>query len=121
MSRSLKLKDNNYWDTRGIVHGKQLLSERLDGISTRMAGYGQRAKIVSGDWNTACGDSCGFFMGQNLLNSPSGTTAAGWWYVIQLCHNDKYKKQIAFSFSSHEIFERLQETTWSGWATVHGK
>lgn len=30
MSQSLKLKDNNYWDSKGIVHNKQLLSGILN-------------------------------------------------------------------------------------------
>lgn len=31
MSKSIKLKDNTYWDTRGIMHGKNLLSDIING------------------------------------------------------------------------------------------
>ena len=30
MSKSIKLKDNNYWDSTGITHNKELLSTILD-------------------------------------------------------------------------------------------
>ena len=32
MSKSLKLKNNNYWDTKGIVHNKKFLNQILDNI-----------------------------------------------------------------------------------------
>ena len=32
MSKSLKLKNNNYWDSTGIVHNKKNLNQILDNI-----------------------------------------------------------------------------------------
>lgn len=32
MSKSIKLKDNNYWDSKGIVHNQELLSNILNNL-----------------------------------------------------------------------------------------
>lgn len=35
MSKSIKLKNNNYWDSKGITHNRELLSSvlnRVDGL-----------------------------------------------------------------------------------------
>lgn len=88
-----------------------------ENLLTRIAGYGQVANQVTGDWNTACGTASGFYMGNGLTNSPAGTTVDGWWWVIHLVHNDKYQRQIAFSFlNNSEIYTRIQNNgTWNSW------
>lgn len=93
-----------------------------DNILKRIAGYGQGANQVTGDWNTACGEASGFYMGNGLSNSPSGTTVGGWWWVIHLVHNDKYQRQIAFSFlNNSEIYTRIQNNgSWNSWASING-
>ena len=93
-----------------------------DNILTRIAGYGQGANQVTGDWNTACGTASGFYMGNGLSNSPAGTTVDNWWWIIHLVHNDKYQRQIAFSFlNNSEIFTRIQNNgTWNSWTKVSG-
>lgn len=91
-----------------------------DNILTRIAGYGQGANQVTGDWNTACGTASGFYMGNGLSNSPAGTTVDNWWWIIHLVHNDKYQRQIAFSFlNNSEIFTRIMNNgTWNSWTIV---
>ena len=93
-----------------------------ENILTRIAGYGQVANAVSGDWNTACGTASGFYMGNGLSHSPSGTTVDGWWWVIHLVHNATYQRQIAFSFlNNSEIYTRIQNNgTWNNWIQVGG-
>lgn len=88
-----------------------------ENILTRIAGYGQGANQVTGDWNTACGTASGFYMGNGLSHSPSGTTVDGWWWVIHLVHNATYQRQIAFSFlNNSQIFTRIQNNgTWNDW------
>ena len=97
-------------------------SLEVDGenILTRIAGYGQKAQVVTGDWDTACGTASGFYMGNGLTNSPAGTTVDGWWWVIHLVHNDEYQRQIAFSFLNNgEIYTRIQNNgTWNSWTLV---
>lgn len=90
-------------------------------ILNRIAGYGQIANEVTGDWNTACGTASGFYMGNGLNNSPSGTTVAGWWWVIHIVHNNLYQRQIAFSFlNNSEIFTRIMNNgTWNSWTSAN--
>ena len=91
-----------------------------ENILTRIAGYGQGANQVTGDWDTACGEASGFYMGNGLSNSPTGNTVAGWWWVIHLVHNALYQRQIAFSFLNNaQIFTRIMNNgTWNNWTTT---
>ena len=76
-------------------------------------GIGGQCKVVSGDWNDACGTASGFYMGQDLTNAP----VAGWVYVVQLVHNELYIKQIAYNFYTNIAeYERIKvEGNWSPW------
>ena len=89
----------------------------LNGAFTHY-GLGGIAKVVSGDWNTACGDVTGFFRGAQLANSPA--LAHDWLYVIQIAHSSVYKTQIAFNYYGGDgIFRRvLSNNAWSEWKTV---
>ena len=89
-------------------------------ILTRILGYGQIANEVTGDWNTVCGTASGIYMGNGLTHSPSGTTVAGWWWVIHLVHNASYQRQIAYSFlNNNQIFTRIQNNgTWNSWNLI---
>ena len=91
-----------------------------DNILTRILGYGQMANQVTGDWNTACGTASGIYMGNRLTHSPNGFTVDGWWWVIHLVHNNKYQRQIAFSFlTNSEIFTRIQNNgVWGNWGLI---
>lgn len=40
MSKSIKLKDNNYWDSTGIVHNKKLLSNILSDLYLKQVDIG---------------------------------------------------------------------------------
>lgn len=82
----------------------------------RIAGYGEIANQVTGDWNTACGTASGIYMGVDLLNAPS----SGWWYVLHIVHNNLYQRQIAFSFTdSKKIYSRTQDFgTWNNWTLL---
>ena len=98
-------------------------SLEVDGenILTRIAGYGQEANVVTGNWNTACGTASGFYMGNGLSNSPAGATVDNWWWVIHLVHNDKYQRQIALSFLNNgDIYTRIMNNgTWNSWLSVN--
>lgn len=89
-------------------------------ILNRIAGYGQIAKQVTGDWNTACGEASGFYMGENLSNAPTGQTVANWWWVIHIAHNNLYQRQIAYSLlSDNIIYTRIMNNgTWSAWENI---
>lgn len=89
-----------------------------ENILTRIAGYGEIANQVYGDWDTACGTASGFYMGVDLSNAPT----SGWWYVLHIVHNNLYQRQIAFSFANNkEVYTRLLNAgTWSNWSSVTG-
>ena len=89
-----------------------------ENIMNRIEGFGEVCMSApTSDWNTACGTRSGFYMGADMSNSPNGSTVAGWWWVIHLAHNDKYQRQIAFSFlNNSEIYTRIMNNgTWSSW------
>lgn len=98
-------------------------SLEVDGenILTRIEGFGEICMSApTTDWNTACGTRSGFYMGSDMSNSPSGETVANWWWVIHLAHNEKYQRQIAFSFlNNNGIYTRIMNNgTWSSWTQV---
>lgn len=100
-------------------------SLEVDGenILTRIEGFGEVCMSApTTDWNTACGTRSGFYMGADMSNSPSGATVAGWWWVIHLAHNDKYQRQIAFSFlNNSQVFTRIMNNgTWNNWTLLGG-
>lgn len=98
-----------------LVNGENILA--------RILGYGQVAHVVDGDWDDACGDATGFYMGNGLTNSPPGTSVAGWWWVIHIVHNSTYQRQIAFSFlNNSEVYTRMQNNgTWNNWVLINGE
>lgn len=91
-----------------------------ENILNRILGYGQVANQVTGDWNTACGTASGFYMGDSLSHSPTGSTVGGWWWVIHLAHNELYQRQIAFSFLENlAIYTRIMNNgTWNSWTQL---
>lgn len=94
-----------------------------ENIMTRIAGYGEAANLVSGDWNTACGNASGIYMGENLTNSPDGDTVSGWWWVIHIVHDDDYQRQIAYSLlNNDEIYTRIMNNgTWNNWTSANNR
>ena len=92
-----------------------------ENIMNRIEGFGELCMSApTSDWNTACGTRSGFYMGADMSNSPSGQTVANWWWVIHLAHNDKYQRQIAFSFlNNNGIYTRLMNNgEWNSWTQV---
>ena len=91
-----------------------------ENILSRILGYGQVANQVTGDWNTACGTASGFYMGDSLSHSPTGSTVGGWWWVIHIAHNELYQRQIAFSFLENlAIYTRIMNNgTWNSWTQL---
>ena len=87
-------------------YGEEIFSPLLGGV-------GGQCVWASGDWNTACGTRTGFYMGQNMLNKPSDEE---WCYVLHLCHNENWLKQIAFSFYGTGIWAREKNNgNWNAW------
>jgi len=92
-----------------------------ENLISRIEGFGEVCMSApTTDWNTACGTRSGFYMGADMSNSPSGQTVANWWWVIHLAHNDKYQRQIAFSFLENAgIYTRIMNNgNWGSWTQV---
>lgn len=92
-----------------------------ENILNRIEGFGEVCMSAStNDWDTACGTRSGFYMGADMSHSPSGSTVANWWWVIHLAHNDKYQRQVAFSFLENAgIYTRIMNNgTWGSWTQV---
>ena len=94
--------------------------DRVDFQKLTIQGFDiQSTKTVTGDWNTACGEKSGFFMGSGLANSPSGTTVSNWYFVHQMVHNNLYKVQLAYSFGYGLSYIRSQAGGgWSSWKRI---
>jgi hypothetical protein len=118
-SRPMNIKANG----KGASFGKMAETDNLLDVQwdERVRGnlqvdgaiVGGLAKDVSnGNWNTACGEKSGFYMGSNMLNAPT----TGWWYVQHIAHNNMYKVQIAHDFFSNVVYKRICSAgTWGGW------
>lgn len=90
-------------------------------IMNMFVGIGGVCKSApTSDWNTACGNINGIYMGSNMSNSPSGETVANWWIVLHMAHNDLYQRQVAFSFlNNNGIYTRLKNNgNWNSWTQV---
>ena len=88
-------------------------------ILDKFTGIGGTAKAApTSDWNTACGNYTGIFMGSNMSNAPDNST--NWFFVLNMVHNDKYQRQIAFDFFSINIWtRRMDNGNWdSSWTRV---
>lgn len=90
-------------------------------IMNMFVGIGGVCRSAStSDWNTACGTINGIYMGSGMSHSPSGDSVNGWWIVLHMAHNDKYQRQVAFSFlNNNGIYTRLKNNgTWNSWTQV---
>ena len=90
-------------------------------IMNMFVGIGGVCRSAStSDWNTACGTVNGIYMGSGMSHSPSGDSVNGWWIVLHMAHNDKYQRQVAFSFlNNNGIYTRLKNNgTWNSWTQV---
>lgn len=63
--------------------------------------------------------STGFYMGSNLVNSPSSTTGVGWWYIEVIRHNDLFTIQNAYPLDNQENGYRQRKkvgNVWKPWS-----
>lgn len=110
------IKTKNDDGTFKTIYDKNDLIELQGRPNPANYGIGGQCKPVSGDWNTACGNATGFYMGHELSNAPF----SGWIYVIHMVHNENYAKQLAMPFTMGNIWVRNKsEGTWSGWQQLH--
>lgn len=88
-------------------------------ILDKFTGIGGIAKAaLTSSWNDACGNKTGIFMGSNMSNAPDNSS--NWFFVLNMVHNDKYQRQLAFDFFSINIWtRRMDNGNWdSSWTRV---
>ena len=105
------------YDESVEVDGR-LFIENQD-ILDKFTGIGGTAKAAeTSNWNDACGDKTGIFMGSNMSNAPANSS--NWFFVLSMVHNNKYQRQIAFDFFSINIWtRRMDNGNWdSSWTQV---
>lgn len=82
-------------------------------------GLGTSAKNISGT-NLNNINETGFYMGNSMTNTP-GWVGAQWMFILNFKHNDNYRKQIVFPFTTYttSVFQRNQNNgTWSSWGQL---
>lgn len=109
-----------YWGEDFLTVTGTLNSKALnvngENITNRIEGYGQTCKLVTGDWNTACGTTSGFYRGVNLSNCPAQLSSNNWFFVINLAHSSSYVAQIAIAYFQLKVYARISNNgTWSDW------
>ncbi len=98
---------------------KELISN--GSLINQLRGLGTTALNVSQkDWNTACENKTGFYMGSEMTNCPDDTNE--WFYIINISHNDLYTLQVAVSLQDDSnlrmyIREKV-EGTWTLWKRI---
>jgi hypothetical protein len=88
-------------------------------IQDKFTGIGGYAKeATTSDWNTACQNKTGIFMGSNMSNAPNGS--ANWFFVLSMVHNANYQRQVAFDFFGIGIWtRRMDNGNWdASWTQI---
>lgn len=88
-------------------------------IQDKFTGIGGNAKAaLTSDWDDACGDKTGIFMGSHMSNAPGGSS--NWFFVLSMVHNPQYQRQVAFDFFSINIWtRRMDNGNWdANWTQI---
>lgn len=126
MSKSIKLKNDNYWDSSSIVHNKKTIKDMVEDITGSRNGGLAKKKIVGNinldDLRT---EGTGLYVADiGCTNTPlkeyDGNT--NWhWYIIQINYYYTYAVQIAISVHSdynHIYMRHCIAGNWRGWLKV---
>lgn len=105
MSKSIKLKGNNYFDSKGVIHNKELLNDILNKTLTHTgekykAGYYDNFDIGIYDLNTFTGDGGENCPPDNLFGT---LLVLGRTQVI---------------ISSIGIYYRINNNPWTDWLLI---
>lgn len=93
--------------------GNVILDVKDGGLLSRQAW-----QISGQNLNNVCSVFSGYYMGDNLTNSPTGGT--NWFFIQHMAHNALYSRQIAYNFFNDEMYMRRQDNgNWSSWKRIH--
>ena len=118
MSKSIKLKDSYYFDTKSIVHNKQLLSSILDNACIKKvetlssaAGFDIVPKYIASNQRI-------LFLVLGLLN---GTTSGINAFILRLNYSDYEKIEIGSKSSTVSVSDgicHVNSRNWSEWLII---
>ena len=111
MSKSIKLKDNNYWDSSGITHNKRKLKDLIDG--------NQKAVDLNSLINTGI-----YYVDATSTNHPNGLpygtlivfySKSGSWEYIQQFFINNYTTNENKRFAIRSCATSTKQYNWTGW------
>lgn len=109
MSKSIKLQDNTFLDSTGIVHNKQLLSDILK-YTTR--------DISRTDLNSYTKDFVAAY-GHNLTNTPTSELNLGHLLSIPRHDEEGYVTQYFSPYTTNDTYIRKCDGgTWGNWIKI---
>lgn len=119
MSKSIKLKNNTYIDSTGII-SKTNTGEK-NNLKDILGNWGNTNSIndYNGDLNDLL--RTGWVMTGGNPNSPPQTNGDGCFYVLTFVKNPiYYVKQIAFERNGTSIYQRnkVGTNTWQTWSRI---
>lgn len=114
--KSIKLKNNNFWDSESIMHCRVSLKELLTSITNRIVGYGTVAETIEDP------DTIGLKSGFYQYNGNYGSALPhNWYFIIHLAHydvNGNYCRQVWFDLTSNVFYTRIQVSgAWRRFST----
>lgn len=123
MSKSIKLKDNTYWDSSSIVHGNTSLSTMINGLGgNTYTGLSKARRIDNCNLNELVGYGSGMYVAfATCQNAPYNNGVNNWhWYVIQVVYAHDYCCQIAMSLHTEtKVFARQKIAGgWNDWKAL---
>ena len=91
MSKSIKLKDNNYWDSTGIAHNRATLKDKLDNIDTMLSNINTSLTNITNTLSI-------------LTNFDNSTVTFGTWHGLTLY---RISKSILINTKGNQVIYTL--------------
>lgn len=130
MSKSIKLKNDNYWDAKSIIHNFKVSNDtRLrrktlaEAINHPNQGLSRNAVLWGVDMNTILEYGTGLFeCNQGCTNTPTNSGQANMsWYVIQFADSTNYGVQIAtpiWGNVNNLYIRHCIDGKWNTWKSI---
>ena len=109
------MKDNNYIDSNGITHNRELLSDVLE----KKLNNGLSYNINATDANTIT--KSGFYYGNEVTNTP-----VKYCYLLVITHHSSYNYCVQICFQQNEaspnfwVRQKSGADNWGRWCAFTG-
>ena len=118
MAKSIKLKNGNYIDSSGVVHGHSTLN---DMINSAYNGLSRKLRVGNVDANDLVQYGCALIIAEQVTKNFPATGITQHYYVIQLVYNESYTVQIAIHVWEVPLkiyVRRKISNAWKEWESV---